>query len=54
MVKIVDQIKKAEAESDKPWVAFEFYPPRTKEGVDNLYKRFGRMAAQSACFTRSM
>lgn len=50
MVKIVDQIKKAEAESDKPWVAFEFYPPRTKEGVDNLYKRFGRMAAQKPLY----
>ena len=49
MVKLTAIIAKAEAESDKPWVAFEFYPPRTPDGVANLYKRFGRMEQQSAC-----
>ena len=46
MVKLIEKIKAAEAE-DKPYVAFEFYPPRTAEGVTNLYKRFGRMVQQS-------
>jgi hypothetical protein len=32
----------------QPWVAFEYFPPRTAEGVANLYKRFKRMATQSA------
>jgi hypothetical protein len=47
MVKISEKIKAAEAEG-KTWVAFEFYPPRTADGVANLYKRFGRMTLQSA------
>lgn len=50
MVKLIEKIKAAEAE-DKPWVAFEFYPPRTADGVANLYKRFDRMTQQSAWST---
>lgn len=51
MVKISEKIKAAEAEG-KTWVAFEFYPPRTADGVANLYKRFGRMTQQSALLRR--
>ena len=46
MPKIVPDLL-ASAEG-KPWVAFEYFPPRTAEGVANLYKRFVRMASQSA------
>ena len=27
-----------------PWFSFEFYPPRTPEGVEKLYERLGKMA----------
>jgi hypothetical protein len=47
MGKISDAIAEAEA-SSRPYIAFEFYPPRTAEGVNNLTKRFDRMLLQSA------
>lgn len=31
-------------EQSKTLSAFEYFPPRTADGVTNLYKRFGRMA----------
>ena len=30
----------------KPWFAFEYYPPRTEKGVENLCARFGKMKKQ--------
>jgi methylenetetrahydrofolate reductase (NADPH) len=45
MVKIIDKIREAERK-DSPYIAFEYYPPRTADGVANLYKRFARMAQQ--------
>jgi len=48
--KITDLIA---AKGDAPWVAFEYFPPRTPEGVANLYKRFTRMATQRAAAARA-
>lgn len=31
------------AQGDEPWIAFEYYPPRTEKGVANLYKRLESM-----------
>jgi len=31
----------------KPWIAFEYYPPKTEKGVANLYDRLGKMKKQS-------
>jgi methylenetetrahydrofolate reductase (NADPH) len=31
-------------QGDRPWVAFEFFPPKTETGVANLYSRLGRLA----------
>ena len=45
MPKISDKIKEAEA-AHKPFIAFEFFPPRTPEGLENLYKRCTNFAAQ--------
>jgi hypothetical protein len=47
MVKISEKIKEAQAKNE-PFISFEYYPPRTAEGVANLYKRFARMAQQGA------
>lgn len=30
-----------------PWFSFEFYPPKTPEGVEKLYERLGKMAPYS-------
>lgn len=40
--KIIDLIKKKENGS-KPFVSIEFFPPRTEQGVKNLYSRMERM-----------
>ena len=36
------------AKNDQPYVAFEYFPPRTADGVASLCKRFKRMASQGA------
>lgn len=38
------------ARDGEPYVAFEFYPPRTEDGLANLYKRWGTMAKQSPMY----
>lgn len=54
MPKIIDLVRARAAGDEskdgepKPFIAFEYYPPRTEEGVANLYKRLGRMAKLSA------
>lgn len=45
MVKIIDEINKAEA-AGQTYIAFEYFPPRTPEGVANLYKRCATFATQ--------
>lgn len=32
-----------------PWFSFEFYPPKTADGVEKLYDRLGKMAPYSTC-----
>mmetsp|Transcript_3439 Transcript_3439/g.9965 ORF Transcript_3439/g.9965 Transcript_3439/m.9965 type:complete len:600 (-) Transcript_3439:1135-2934(-) len=46
MVKLVDKIKDAAT----PWFSFEFFPPRTEEGVENLFDRQDRMASYGPMF----
>ncbi|KAL1918329.1 uncharacterized protein VTP21DRAFT_2989 [Calcarisporiella thermophila] len=41
-MKIVDKINKA-LEEDRPWWSFEYFPPKTQQGVQNLYQRIERM-----------
>ena len=50
--KIVDMIAEhlASEDSENPLIAFEYYPPRTKEGVSNLYERFVRQAKQQPLY----
>jgi methylenetetrahydrofolate reductase (NADPH) len=48
-VHIIDQIN-AHIADKKPFVAFEYFPPRTAEGVANLYARMERMAKQQPLY----
>ncbi|KAN0053415.1 hypothetical protein ACTA71_009865 [Dictyostelium dimigraforme] len=41
-MKIIDKIQKKK-ESNAPFYSFEYFPPKTMEGVQNLYDRLGRM-----------
>lgn len=51
MVKIIDAMNQFKKENpDKPFVSFEYFPPRTQEGVTNLYDRFMRMKEQKPLF----
>ncbi len=42
-MKITDKIL---AKGTEPHIAFEYFPPRTEEGVKNLTRRFKLMASQ--------
>lgn len=42
-MKILDKILKAEEEK-RPYWSFEYFPPKTQQGVLNLYARFERMS----------
>jgi len=33
-----------------PWISFEYYPPRTEQGVSNLYERLERMLTLNPSF----
>eukprot|EP00027_Filamoeba_sp_ATCC50430_P007621 CAMPEP_0168559490 /NCGR_PEP_ID=MMETSP0413-20121227/10553_1 /TAXON_ID=136452 /ORGANISM="Filamoeba nolandi, Strain NC-AS-23-1" /LENGTH=583 /DNA_ID=CAMNT_0008590725 /DNA_START=35 /DNA_END=1786 /DNA_ORIENTATION=+ len=44
MVKISDVIKKKTEEAKVPFFSFEYFPPKTDKGVENLYERLERMS----------
>jgi len=48
-MKIIDKVRKYEAE-DAVYFSFEFFPPKTEDGVANLYQRLDRMAALNPAF----
>jgi len=48
-IKIIDLILEKET-AEETYVAFEYFPPRTQKGVDNLYERFGKMAKQEPLY----
>ncbi|ORX45478.1 methylenetetrahydrofolate reduct [Hesseltinella vesiculosa] len=41
-MKFIDKIRQAEVE-DRPYWSFEYFPPKTPQGVQNLYNRIERM-----------
>ena len=49
MVKINEEILKLQA-ADAKFIAFEYFPPRTDEGVANLVTRMGRMKHQDPLY----
>jgi methylenetetrahydrofolate reductase (NADPH) len=48
MTSIAELIKAKQA-AGEAFVSFEFFPPRTDEGVANLVPRMGRYQAQGQC-----
>ncbi|KAJ8478040.1 hypothetical protein OPV22_021767 [Ensete ventricosum] len=50
-MKVIDKIRGAAAEGDGRTVfSFEFFPPKTEEGVENLFERMDRMVAHNPNF----
>lgn len=43
-MKIVDKINQAISDG-RTFFSFEFFPPRTEEGVENLFERLDRMVS---------
>jgi len=39
------------AAADKPWFSFEYFPPKSEAGIQNLYKRILRMKELGPLFT---
>ena len=48
-MKVIDKIKAAESEN-KTLFSFEFFPPKTEDGVENLFESMERMVAHSPSF----
>lgn len=46
----IDDKVKEYAKNKKLWIAFEYFPPKTQQGVDNLIERFGRMKRHSPIY----
>lgn len=48
-MKVLEKIRDASAQ-DRVTFSFEYFPPRTDEGVENLYERMDRMVAHQPLF----
>ena len=49
LMKVIDKIK-AKAKAKAPFFSFEFFPPKTDEGLRNLFSRVERLAGLSPVF----
>ena len=49
IISIVDEVLRHE-ERKETWIAFEYFPPRTDAGVQNLIERMGRMKAHNPLY----
>ncbi len=47
-VPIIQKINKA-IEEKRPFYSFEYFPPKTADGVKNLYSRLDRMSTLEVC-----
>ncbi|GAB4858979.1 hypothetical protein Ancab_010451 [Ancistrocladus abbreviatus] len=48
-MKVIEKIKAAESEN-RILFSFEFFPPKTEDGVDNLFERMERLVAHNPAF----
>lgn len=50
-MKVIEKIQTAAAaDPDRVVFSFEFFPPKTEDGVDNLFERMDRMVAHNPSF----
>lgn len=49
-MKVIDKIRSANSDPNKVVFSFEFFPPKTEDGVDNLFERMDRMVAHNPSF----
>lgn len=50
MVRIIDKIRKLEKSETTPYYSFEYFPPKTDAGLENLYLRIERMTSLQPLF----
>lgn len=48
---LLEQRKESHKNTDGPLFSFEYYPPKTRKGVEGLYKRLWRMSQQKPLFS---
>jgi 5,10-methylenetetrahydrofolate reductase len=48
-MKVIEKIQQA-AENGRTAFSFEYFPPKTEEGVENLFERMDRMVAHGPSF----
>jgi hypothetical protein len=48
--KVIDKINNGLANHNGVVFSFEFFPPRTEEGIENLYDRMDRMVVHQPAF----
>ncbi|GLT73707.1 hypothetical protein SLA2020_455450 [Shorea laevis] len=49
-MKVIDKIRAQADHQNKVVFSFEFFPPKTEDGVDNLFERMDRMVAHNPTF----
>lgn len=49
-MKVIEKIREAAAEEGKVLFSFEYFPPKTDDGVDNLFERMDRMVSFGPSF----
>nr|KJB37865.1 hypothetical protein B456_006G223600 [Gossypium raimondii] len=49
-MKVIDKIQSFSQDQGKVVFSFEFFPPKTEDGVDNLFERMDRMVAHNPSF----
>ncbi|KAK6921246.1 Methylenetetrahydrofolate reductase-like [Dillenia turbinata] len=49
-MKVIEKIREASQEEGRVVFSFEFFPPKTEDGVDNLFERMDRMVAHNPSF----
>ncbi|KAE8670277.1 Methylenetetrahydrofolate reductase 1 [Hibiscus syriacus] len=49
-MKVIEKIQSLQQDQGKVVFSFEFFPPKTEDGVDNLFERMDRMVAHNPSF----
>lgn len=49
-MKVIEKIRAAAEDPERVTFSFEFFPPKTEDGVDNLFERMDRMVAHNPAF----